>query len=82
LFPQKDIFLRFSIKGTTNIIGRFRKNIISTKESSFKECTATAIKVKQIEAKIIIKIPVLGLSSCFSSEISSSILLILIAPPI
>src|SRR5665648_937943 len=77
LFPQKDIFLFFNIKGTISIIKRLRKNIISIKGSSLKKCTATAIKVKQIEAIIIIKIPTLDLSSPFFSKLDNLILLIM-----
>jgi hypothetical protein len=80
LFPQKDIFLFFNIKGIINTLGTLLKKIISIKGKSFKNFTITAINAKQIEARIIIKIPTLGLSSRFSFEINPLILLILIAP--
>ncbi len=80
LFPQKDIFLFFNIKGIINTIGILLKKIISIKGKSLKNFTITAINAKQIEARIIITIPTLGLSSSFSFKINPLILLILIAP--
>jgi hypothetical protein len=79
-FPLREIFLFFKIKGKIKIEGRLRKKIISIKGIFPINFIIAPTKAKQIEAKIIIEIPKLGLSSYFSFEINPLILLILIAP--